>query len=102
MSAKGFTIPTYFTAVDKMTAPMRSMQAKINSAAGSMTKQFFGFASAVAIGAAAVSAAHFSVDSLVQYEKAVASFRTIVSDLTDQEFAKYQDGIIAVAKDTKN
>jgi TP901 family phage tail tape measure protein len=38
---------------------------------------------------------------MMDYEKSVASFRTIVSDLSDQEFSVFQDKINEVAKDSK-
>lgn len=41
------------------------------------------------------------VETLKEYEDAVASFRTIVSDATDVEFAKYKEEINSVAKETK-
>lgn len=116
------TIPTIFKAIDQMTAPIRKMQAgvhnlavgletglargerafrKLTPALSSAAKEFLSFASTAAIAAAIVSGVHFSVQSLKDYETAVASFRTIVSDLTDKEFASFKTEISAVATITK-
>lgn len=119
--AKSFTIPAIFTAVDKLSATVRAMQnnmatfaakaeggiarsermfRKMTPALGEASKQFLSFASTAAVAGAAVGGVVFSVDSIKEYEKALASFRTIVGG-TDQEFSKYQDAINAVASDTK-
>lgn len=118
-----FTIPSIFTAVDKLTGPLRAMTANVqgfaNSAQSALAradrgfrklsgglisetgKQFLSFASTAAVAAAIVGGASFSVKSLQDYESSLASFRTIVSDLNDNEFALYRDQINQVAKDTK-
>lgn len=117
-----FTIPTIFTAIDKMTAPIRKMTAgvqgfadkaqsftdrserafrKLTPAISGAAKQFLQFASAAAISAAIIGGVMFSVQSLKDYETALSSFRTIVSDVSDNDFAKYQDKINEVAKTTK-
>lgn len=117
-----FTIPTIFTAIDKMTAPIRKMVGgvqgfanktqsftdrserafrKLTPAISGATKEFLSFASAAAISAAIVGGVMFSVQSLKDYETALSSFRTIVSDVSDKDFAKYQDKINEVAKTTK-
>ncbi len=117
-----FTIPTIFTAIDKMTAPLRKMAAgvqgiadksqaftdrserafrRLTPALSSAAKEFLSFASAAAISAAVVGGVMFSVQSLKDYETAVSSFRTIVSDVSDKDFAKYQDKINEVARTTK-
>lgn len=55
------------------------------------------------ISVAAISGlAVFSFQSLKDYETAVASFRTIVSDLDDKAFKPYQKQIDMVAKDTRS
>lgn len=46
-------------------------------------------------------AAREGLQVLVEYEDAVAKFRTIVSDLSDTQFAKYQTAITDVANTTK-
>lgn len=118
-----FTIPSIFTAIDKFSAPVRAMAnatqtfaEKSESAVAradrqfrklsggiisETSRQFFAFASTAAVAAAIVGGASFSVKSLQDYESSLASFRTIVSDLNDNEFALYRDQINQVAKDTK-
>lgn len=119
--ANAFTIPSIFKAIDKMTGPIRKMQAGVRAFATSVdngvarserifrkltpvisetSKQFLSFASTAAIAGAIVAGVVFSVDSIKQYETAVASFRTIVGG-SDKEFSKFQDKINEVAKDTK-
>lgn len=116
------TLPTIFKAIDQMTAPMRKMQGGVHNLAASMevglargerafrrltpalseaSKQFLSFASTAAIAGAIVSGVHFSIQSLKDYETAVASFRTIVSDATDTEFEAYKKQIASVATTTK-
>lgn len=117
-----FVIPTTYTAVDKYTSVVNKMKAgaqgfanaaqagvsrlergyrKLTPALGEAQKNILQNFKAVAIAGALIGGLTFSVSSLKDYETAVQSFRTIVSDLTDQEFAKYQSTIIQVAKDTK-
>jgi len=116
------TVPTIFTAIDKFSAPLRAMtQAtqsfaskaevavaradrafnRLTPAIGGAMKEFLSFASAAAISAAVVGGVVFSAQSLKDYETAVASFRTIVSDATDTEFKAYQDAITSVATTTR-
>lgn len=116
------TVPTIFTAIDKFSAPLRAMtQAtqsfaskaevavaradrafnRLTPAIGGAMKEFLSFASAAAISAAVVGGVVFSAQSLKDYETAVASFRTIVSDATDAEFKAYQDAITSVATTTR-
>jgi TP901 family phage tail tape measure protein len=108
---KAFVIPSIFTAVDKFTAPVRKMsstveafgkkiESKINFSLSEASKQFLSFASTAAIVAGVISGLSFSGKSLMDYEDSVASFRTIVSDLSDKDFAKFQTKINDVAKDT--
>ena len=120
--AKQFVIPSIFTAVDRLSAPVNAMSRTVDSFSGRaeaalgrsnrmfrrMTptisdagKQMLSFASSAAIAAGIVSTAKFSVDSLKEYETAVASFRTIVSDATDKEFEAYEKKMGEVAKTTK-
>lgn len=118
-----FTIPSVFTAVDKFSGPVRSMANAAQSFAekaevaiaradrgfrklsggliSETSRQFMSFASTAAVAAAIVGGASFSVKSLQDYETAVQSFRTIVSDASDQEFAAYREQINLVAKDTR-
>ncbi len=121
MSASTFTIPTIFSAIDKLTAPVRKMTnsvqnfatkaegaigrnerlfRKLTPALSQASKQFLQFASAATIVGLALGAITFSVKSIKDYETAVASFRTIVGG-SDKEFSKFQDKINEVARDTK-
>lgn len=116
-----FTIPTIYTAVDRFSAPVRSMQRSNASFANSLGvvsarserlfrsltptisaagKQLLSMASAAAIAGAVIGGATFSAKSIIEYEQAVASFRTIVGG-TDKEFAPFQQAINDVARDTK-
>jgi TP901 family phage tail tape measure protein len=117
-----FVIPSIFTAIDKMTAPLkrirRSMDHTFADASSAKiarwdrsfnrltpgisdaTKQMFSFASAAAVAAGITAGIAFSGKSVMDYESAVASFRTIVSDLNDADFQKYKDKISEVAKST--
>lgn len=119
---KAFIIPSVFTAVDKVSSTCKKMASNVQAFASNMdvgiargerlfrrftpalseaTKQFLSFASATAIATALIAGITFSVSSLKNYETAVQSFRTIVSDLSDIAFAKYEQAIISVAKATK-
>lgn len=119
---RAFTIPSIFTAIDKFSAPVKNMGRNVEAFAAKAeagiargermfrkltpslsgaAKEFLSFASAAAIATGIVAGATFSVKSLQDYETALASFRTIVSDATDQEFAAYQNQINQVAKATK-
>lgn len=116
-------IPSIFSAIDKVSAPVQKMTASVNRFIGvsesgvarserwfrkltpaisETGKQLLSFASSAAIAAGILATITFSTTQVMAYEDAVASFRTIVSDLTNQEFADYRKQIIAVAKDTKS
>jgi TP901 family phage tail tape measure protein len=120
--SKQFVIPSIFTAVDQLSAPVNQMAKTVDSfgsraeialaksnrmfrkltpTLGDASRQLLSFASTAAIGAGIVSTAKFSVDSLKEYETAVASFRTIVSDATDKEFAAYEKKMGEVANTTQ-
>lgn len=118
---KAFVIPSIFTAIDKFSAPLKNMSAnvqafaskaevgvskaerafrKITPGLSDVQKQLFQFATAAALVGVVLGGIKFGFSSLTKYEDAVASFRTIVSDLTDKEFAKFEDKIASVAKTT--
>lgn len=120
--ARSFTIPSIFTAIDKVSGVVKGMGRNVEAFANkaeagisradrfinkltpgfsSAAKQVLSFASAAAIAGAIVSGVVFSFQSLKDYEVAVQSFRTIVSDLSDKDFAKYQQKIREVAIATK-
>ena len=115
-------IPTIFTAVDKISSVVNKMGVGVTNFANKMQagvsrgnrwfrkltptiseagKQLLSFASTAALAGALVSGVHFSVQSLMDYENSVASFRTIVSDLSDKDFAKYKLAIGQVAQETR-
>ena len=117
-----FVIPSIFTAIDKMTAPLRQMSAsvsrfasrgetaiarqerafrKLTPALSAAGKQLLDYASTAAIAAGIIATISFSSDQIIAYEKNLASFRTIVSDLSNTDFAKFKSEIIDVAKKTK-
>jgi TP901 family phage tail tape measure protein len=115
------TVPTIFTAIDKFTAPLRAMtqasqsfatktqlavaQAdrafnKLTPAISGAMREFMSFASVAAVSGAILAGVAFSTKSIMDYEDAVASFRTIVSDATDNEFQAFKAQIADVAKVT--
>lgn len=121
MGATTFTIPSIFKAIDGISAPIKAMSKnvqdfaskaeagiarserlfnKLTPSIGGAAKQLLSFATTAAITAGIVSTVHFSTKSLMDYESAVQSFRTIVGG-SDDTFKKYQDRINQVAKDTK-
>lgn len=116
------TVATKFTAIDKFSAVIDQMKMKTMSfgakaelavhsadrafrkltpALSGAMKEFLHFASAAAISSAIVGGVAFSTSALMDYEKQVASFRTIVSDATDKEFAAYKTEIGSIATETK-
>lgn len=116
-----FTIPTIYTAVDNYSTHVKIME-KATSSFGSKieavsnkseklfknltpglsdaSKQFLQMASSAAVVAGVIATARFSATSIMEYETAVQSFRTIVSELNDIDFAKFKDAITDVAKES--
>lgn len=107
-------IPTVFTAVDKFT----SVVSKMTSGVSTFTKTTgaavsrvntkidglfnkMGNISQLLLGLSFGAILGSAITDLKAYEDGVASFRTIVSDLSDKDFAKYTASINQVAKDTK-
>jgi TP901 family phage tail tape measure protein len=68
---------------------------------GSKTNEVIDYAKGIVGVQSAIEAIKFSATSILDYEDAVLSFRTIVSDLTDNEFAAYEKQIGIVADITK-
>lgn len=116
-----FTIPTIYSAIDKFTAPIRKMAGahqafannleagvargerwfrKLTPALSETTKQFLSFASAAAIAGAVLGGINFTANQIIEYEDALASFRTIVGG-TNEEFAKYEQAALKVGKANK-
>lgn len=121
-TVNGLVIPTTFTAYDRFTAPLRTMNSalisftntstvananavrnfsRIGSVVGDTTSQLLSFAKGAAVATGVISILTFGAKSIMDYETAVASFRTIVSDLSDKDFAKFRVQIGLVADDTK-
>jgi len=116
-----FVVPTIFSAIDKMSAPMKKMTGAVHDFAtkaeggiaraervfnkltptlSSVGKQLLSFASAAVLTGAIIAGITFGVNALKDYESAVASFRTIVSDKTPAEFEKYKTAINDLANET--
>lgn len=96
--ANAFTIPSIFTAIDRISAPMQKMGAnvqafaakaesavaradrafrKLTPAIGGAAKQFLAFASAAAISAALLAGGAFSVKSIMDYETELANLQAV-------------------------
>lgn len=120
--AAPFVIPSIYTAVDKVTAVARRMTASVFNfgmqSSSSIARadravnkfipglnegarQMLNFARSAAIFAAVFATINFSTTQVMAYEDAMNSFRTIVSDLADNEFTAYQQKVNEVAKDTR-
>jgi TP901 family phage tail tape measure protein len=116
-----FTIPSIFTAIDKVSSVVKGMGKNVENFAAKAesgvarserifrkltpsisgaAKEFLSFASAAAVTAGIIGGVSFSANSLKEYEDALASFRTIVGG-TDQEFSKFSTQAQIVAKETK-
>lgn len=116
------TVPTIFTAVDKFSTPVTRMGAsmvafsskaeagiarsermfrKLTPAVSETQKQLLSYASSAAIAGGVISGIVFSVNSIKQYDDALASFKTIVGD-TNGSFAEFQKTAIEVAAATKS
>jgi len=107
-------IPTEFTAIDKFSAVIAKMTSGVSNftkSTGSAVERvntkinntFKSLGNIVQLGLGVGLAGLFSmgIQSINEYETAIASFRTIVSDLSDKDFAKYRVEVNNVAKDTK-
>jgi TP901 family phage tail tape measure protein len=122
MNIAALTIPAIFTAVDRLTAPFKNMNNAVSGFArnaevaaaradrafnkmlpsfGSKTNEVIDYAKGIVGVQSAIEAIKFSATSILDYEDAVLSFRTIVSDLTDNEFSAYEKQIGIVADITK-
>lgn len=116
------TVPTVFTAVDRLTSVVSRMgrsvtnfadrtQASVSRAnrwfnkltpsLSSAQKHLLDMASTATIVAGIVGGIVFSGKSIADYEDRVAAFRSVVSDLDDKAFKPYQKMINQVAVDTK-
>lgn len=121
MSASAFVIPSIFTAVDKFTSPLkgmgRSVEAfasktdmivtkgerlfkKITPGLNDIQKQFLNLAGTAAIVAGVVGGITFSVKSVMDYEKGLATLSSITG-VTGDDFTAFKKQVADVAKDTK-
>lgn len=122
MNIAALTIPAIFTAVDRLTAPFKHMNSSVSGFArnaevaaaradrafnkmlpsfGDKTNEVIEYAKGIVGVQSAIEAIEFSATSILDYEDAVLSFRTIVSDLTDNEFSAFEKQIGVVADITK-
>lgn len=105
---KPFIIPSIFTAVDKFKGPVKGMgnalgdfvkQGEADMARldrklrGIRTAAFDISTKAFAVGTALATPLVLAVNEARKFEDSLASFRTIVSDLSDKDFAKFNDKI---------
>lgn len=121
MSARAFVIPSIFTAMDKLSAPLRTMTRNIRAFASNAEvviakhermfrkltpaisetgKQMLSFASSAVIAAGIIGGITFSAKSLVDYESQLANLKSLTG-ATDTEFAKFKSQIKDVAGQTK-
>lgn len=119
---QALVIPSIFTAVDKYSGPVGTMGTatqnfnnrlealnsrseklfkKFTPGLNEASKQFLSFASAAAVAAGVVATARFSANGIMEYEDALQSFRTIVSNLTDKDFVKFEKAIGNIANESK-
>ena len=122
MAGRATVIPSIFTAIDRVSSVMSKMTRGVNDFASKSEaalarsdrafrriapglndagKEMLSFVGTAAVVGATFAGINYSVDSLKKYEDAVASFRTIVSDATDTEFAAYEAKIGDVANATR-
>lgn len=113
------TIPTIFTAVDRLSPVMQVMNKNVQTFAtkteagilksekafrklmpsiNSTAKELIAYAS---ISTAVIGGFLLSKNAVMDYETAIQSFRTIVSDLSDKDFVAYQNQVDMVARATK-
>lgn len=112
-----FIIPTIYTAVDRMTAPVLRMQtavANLGTVAVRAQRQFnnilpnmdaavknrLNFMVSMAKTMAFIGAGMLTVDSLMQYEKELANLKALTG-VTGKEFQRFKDIIQSTAKETK-
>lgn len=116
------TLPTQFTAVNGITGPINSMIrsfTQFGNAAGTAGAQatrafsvfggtlndvqgeIFAFTKRAALVSAIGAGVGYTGKAMMEFEDAVAGFRTIVSDLNDTQFNKFREQIRTVALDTR-
>lgn len=117
-----FVIPTIYTALDKLSAPLKYMSRNMDTFAhrgevgiarmergfrrftpnlSEAGKQFLSFASTAAIVAGVMAGITFSANTIKDYETALTSVRTITG-LTTEKFKPFEQQIQSVAAVTKS
>jgi len=111
-----FTIPSIFTAIDKFTGPVKGMGDAVSKFAkkgeaevARFERKLRGISTAAMdiakksflIGAALATPLILAVNEAKTFEDSLASFRTIVSDLSDKDFAKFNDKIQEIGDSQK-
>ena len=90
-------IPTIFTAVDKYSSVLSTMQSKTDKFAKSamdIGKK------GLLIGGAIAAPIALAANEAIKYQSSLASFRTIVSELNDTEFGKFEGAIKSIGDTT--
>ena len=116
----GFTIPSIFIAIDRLTGPLRTMGKSVEGFAqkaegaigrsermfrkmtpvlSGVSKEFLSMASTAALVGSLVGGVYFSFDAIKEYETALKSLQA-VTGVTDQVFAGFKVQIQAIAKET--
>jgi TP901 family phage tail tape measure protein len=105
--SKGFTIPTVFTALDRMTKPLQKMQSSIKNFemqiqdAAKRNEKLFSFARRAAITSALIAAPLIlAANSAVQFEDAMADVAK-TTGVTGKELDKLGSGILSLAPGTR-
>lgn len=110
MSARPLTLPTIYSVIDKVTAPLAKMGnaaakfgEKAEASLSRLDRKFRPLRRDAAItGAAIVAPLALAVNEARKYEDALASFHTIVSDKSEKEFKQYENSIKAIGDKTSS
>lgn len=118
MAGRTLTVPTIFTAVDRLSGVIDRMKRSVGGFAGKtsiavnalnrgfnslipsvgrLAKQFIGFAASAAI----FGGIAFSVTSILHYEKNLAQLHGLLNNLTDNAFVPYRKEVDKVARATR-
>lgn len=113
---KAFVIPSIFTAIDKFTGPVKGMGDALSKfskkgevEAAFLERRLRGISKAAfdvsgkafLAGAAIATPLALAVNEARKFEDSLASFRTIVSDLSDKDFVKFNDKIQEIGQSQK-
>ncbi|MFN0254508.1 phage tail tape measure protein [Pedobacter ureilyticus] len=115
-------VPTIFSAVDKVSTIVKRMSRNVRSFASTVSSgiaksnrwfkkltpsiseagnELLSYAKSAAIAGGIIAGISFSANAVTDYEQNVASFRTIVSDLSSKDFSVYKKEVGDVATATK-